>query len=46
MQFEGFMAYSGAAAHTKLFEVRTKKSMDVFADVCETRNLAKKPACP
>lgn len=46
MQFEGFMAYSGAAAHTKGFEARTKKSMDVLADVRETRDLAKKAGLP
>ena len=46
MQFEGFMAYSGAAAHTKGFEPRTKKSMDVLADVRETRDLAKKAGLP
>ena len=46
MQFEGFMAYSGAAAHTKGFEERTKKSMDVLADVRETRDLAKRAGLP
>jgi len=46
MQFEGFMAYSGAAAHTKGFEARTKKSMEVLADVRETRDLAKKAGLP
>jgi len=46
MQFEGFMAYSGAAAHTKGFEARAKKSMDVLADVRETRDLAKKAGLP
>jgi len=46
MQFEGFMAYSGAAAHTKGFEARKQKSMDVLADVRETRDLAKKAGLP
>jgi len=46
MQFEGFMAYSGAAAHTKGFEARKKKSMDVLADVRESRDLAKKAGLP
>ncbi len=46
MQFEGFMAYSGAAAHTKGFEARKQKSMDVLAGVRESRDLAKKSGLP
>jgi D-serine deaminase-like pyridoxal phosphate-dependent protein len=46
MRFEGFMAYSGAAAHTKGFEARRKKSMEVLADVRETRDVAKKAGLP
>lgn len=46
MQFEGFMAYSGGAAHTKGFEARKKRSMDVLAGVRESRDLAKKAGLP
>ena len=46
MQFEGFMAYSGGAAHTKGFEARKKKSMEVLAGVRESRDLAKKAGLP
>lgn len=46
MTFEGFMAYSGAAAHTQGFEARKKKSMDVLGDVRESRDLAKKSGLP
>ncbi len=46
MQFEGFMAYSGGAAHTQGFEARKKKSMDVLAGVRESRDLAKKAGLP
>src|SRR5215471_3775634 len=46
MQFEGFMAYSGGAAHTKGFEARKKASMDVLAGVRESRDLAKKAGLP
>jgi len=42
MKFEGFMAYSGRAAHTKGFEQRRKASMDVLGGVRESRDLAKK----
>jgi D-serine deaminase-like pyridoxal phosphate-dependent protein len=42
MQFEGFMAYSGDAAHTKGFEARKKRSMEVLAGVRESGDLAKK----
>ena len=40
MQFEGFMAYSGGAAHTKGFEARRRSSMDVLAGVRESKDLA------
>jgi len=46
MKFEGFMAYSGRAAHTKGFEQRKKASMDVLAGVRESRDLAKKAGLP
>ena len=46
MQFEGFMAYSGRAAHTKGFEARKKASMDVLAGVRESKDLAKKAGLP
>ncbi len=46
MSFEGFMAYSGNAAHTKGFEVRKKKSMDVLAGVRESKDLALKAGLP
>src|SRR6267142_1467274 len=46
MTFEGFMAYSGRAAHTKGFEERKKASMDVLAGVRESRDLAKKAGLP
>ena len=46
MQFEGFMAYSGGAAHTKGFEARQKKSMEVLAGVRESKELATKAGLP
>jgi D-serine deaminase-like pyridoxal phosphate-dependent protein len=46
MQFEGFMAYSGGAAHTKGFETRQKKSMEVLAGVRESKDLALKAGLP
>ncbi len=46
MQFEGFMAYSGRAAHTKGFEARKKFSLDVLAGVRESKDLAKKAGLP
>ena len=46
MQFEGFMAYSGGAAHTKGFEARKKKSMEVLAGVRESRDLTTKAGLP
>ncbi|MGD1072202.1 MAG: alanine racemase [Bryobacteraceae bacterium] len=44
--FEGFMAYSGGAAHTQGFEARRKRSMEVLAGVRESRDLAKKAGLP
>src|SRR5205085_7503893 len=46
MQFEGFMAYSGYAAHTKNWEARRKKSADDLAGVRESTALAKKAGLP
>jgi D-serine deaminase-like pyridoxal phosphate-dependent protein len=46
MTFEGFMAYSGRAAHTKGFEERKKASMDVLAGVRESKDLALKAGLP
>jgi 3-hydroxy-D-aspartate aldolase len=46
IQFEGFMAYSGNAAHTKGFEARKKKSMEVLAGVRESKDLALKSGLP
>ncbi len=46
MQFEGFMAYSGRAAHTKGFDARKKYSMEVLGGIRESRDLAKKSGLP
>ena len=46
MQFEGFMAYSGNAAHVKGFEARKKASMEVLAGVRESKELALKSGLP
>ena len=46
MQFEGFMAYSGEAAHTKGFDTRRKRSMEVLAGARESRDLALKSGLP
>lgn len=46
LKFEGFMAYSGAAAHTKGFENRRKHSLEVLAGARESRDLAKKAGLP
>jgi len=46
LQFEGFMAYSGNAAHTKGFEARRKASMDVLAGARESKSLALKAGLP
>jgi D-serine deaminase-like pyridoxal phosphate-dependent protein len=44
--FEGYMAYSGNAAHTKGFEARCKRSSDDLAGVQETIELSKKAGLP
>jgi D-serine deaminase-like pyridoxal phosphate-dependent protein len=46
MQFEGFMGYSGGAAHTKGFDARKKKSMEVLAGTRESKDLALKAGLP
>jgi D-serine deaminase-like pyridoxal phosphate-dependent protein len=46
MQFEGFMAYSGNAAHVKGFEARKKASIEVLAGVRESKELALKSGLP
>ena len=46
MQFEGFMAYSGGAAHTKTWEARRKHSSDDLAGVRETVALARRSGLP
>src|SRR6201996_1874488 len=46
MQFEGFMAYSGGAAHTKGFAERKKKSAEVLAGARESKDLALKSGLP
>jgi D-serine deaminase-like pyridoxal phosphate-dependent protein len=46
MSFEGFMAYSGGAAHTKTWAARRKKSGDDLAGVRETVELARKSGLP
>jgi 3-hydroxy-D-aspartate aldolase len=46
LDFQGFMAYSGDAAHTHGFEARRKRSADDLAGVRETVALAKKSGLP
>ena len=46
MDFEGFMAYSGGAAHTKTFGARRKRSADDLAGVRETVAMARKAGLP
>jgi len=46
MDFEGFMAYSGGASHTKTWTCRRKKTADDLAGVRETVALAKKAGLP
>jgi 3-hydroxy-D-aspartate aldolase len=46
MDFEGFMAYSGGAAHTKTWQVRRARSADDLAGVRETAELAHKAGLP
>ena len=45
-QFEGFMAYSGSASHTKGWAARRTKSGDDLAGVRESIELAKKAGLP
>lgn len=45
-QFEGFMAYSGTASHTKTWTARKKRSYDDLAGVRETVALARKAGLP
>jgi D-serine deaminase-like pyridoxal phosphate-dependent protein len=46
IQFEGFMAYSGGAAHTHTWPARRKRSADDLAGVRETVGLARKAGLP
>jgi len=46
MDFEGYMAYSGGAAHTKPWAARRKKSSDDLAGVRETVELTRKAGLP
>src|SRR5579864_4532032 len=46
MLFEGFMAYSGGAAHTKTWEARRKRSAGDLEGVRETIELARKSGLP
>ena len=45
-QFEGFMAYSGNASHTKTWEARRKRSSDDLVGVRETVAVARKSGLP
>jgi D-serine deaminase-like pyridoxal phosphate-dependent protein len=46
MALEGFMAYSGGAAHTHTWPARRKRSADDLAGVRETVDLARKAGLP
>ena len=46
LQFEGFMAYSGNAAHTRTWEARRKRSSDDLVGVRETVSMARKAGLP
>jgi D-serine deaminase-like pyridoxal phosphate-dependent protein len=46
MQFEGYMAYSGAASHTKGWEPRRKRSANDLAGVQQTIELSRKAGLP
>jgi D-serine deaminase-like pyridoxal phosphate-dependent protein len=46
MHFEGFMAYSGNAAHVHGFEARKKASMEILAGVRECKSLALQAGLP
>jgi len=45
-KFEGYMAYSGGASHTKGWEARRKKSTEDLAGVQETVELSRKAGLP
>jgi D-serine deaminase-like pyridoxal phosphate-dependent protein len=44
--FEGYMAYSGGAAHTKGFDLRRQKSAEDLAGLQQTLELSKKAGLP
>lgn len=46
MSFEGWMAYSGGASHTKGWEARRRKSAEDLSGINETLELAKKAGLP
>src|SRR5258708_19102231 len=46
MEFQGFMAYSGNAAHTKTWPARRARSAADLAGVRETVDLARKAGLP
>lgn len=46
LTFEGWMAYSGGASHTRGFEARKKKSADDLSGINETLALARKAGLP
>ena len=46
MEFEGYMAYSGGASHTKGWEARRKKSGNDLSGIKETVELARKSGLP
>lgn len=46
MKFEGYMAYSGAASHTKGWEARRQKSAADLAGLQETLELSRKAGLP
>lgn len=46
MEFQGYMAYSGGASHTKGFEARRKKSANDLAGLQETLELSRKAGLP
>jgi len=46
LSFEGWMAYSGGASHTKGFAARKQKSTEDLAGINETLALAKKQGLP
>jgi D-serine deaminase-like pyridoxal phosphate-dependent protein len=46
IEFEGFMAYSGGASHTRTWAARRKKTADDLAGVRETVAMARKAGLP